>query len=242
MFLSTVRKAALAALCICASCFYVSAAHAGVIYNFSGVSNGGTASATMEIDIVGNTLTATINNTSPNPHPNPLNLGDPALTGFGFHFANADSLSMVSWCLTVGSDNVGGTCAGAGTAWLFETDMIDGADVDFGAETDKGIKGGIYAPGADNLGGNPRYFGEAVFTLTFNTAPTLEELFGPCNGNAAVGCSPFVRFQNVGDGGSLKLPAEQTCRTCDEHDVPEPGIVALMSIALMGAVFSRRAR
>lgn len=246
MFFQRVLKAICIALCV-----FAGSSQAAVLYSFSGVDEGGTASATMLLDIVGNTLTATINNTSPNPNPNPDDLGDPALTGFGFRFSNAGSLSMTSWCLSAGATNIGGTCAGSTNAWLFETGMIDGVDIDFGAETDKGIKGGLYALGADDLGGPPHYFGEAIFTVVFNTTPTLEALFGPgCSGNNADGCSPFVRFQNVGEEGegSLKLAAKQPCvpgqtgPTCliIEEPIPEPGVLTLLGLAIMGLAFSRR--
>lgn len=212
--------------------------HAAVLYQFSGISNNGTGSATMLVDIVGNTLTAKINNTSPNPSPNPTDLADPAITGLGFQFTNAP-LIVSSWCLSVAGTNISGTCAGSTNDWVGVIGKLDGVVVDFGSQTNKGVKGGLYAPGADDLGGPPRYFGEAIFTAVFNTAPSIEELTGNCNG-ANAGCSPFLRFQNVGinGGGSLKLPG--TTFVPPPTDVPEPGTLLLVGLLLTSLGFARR--
>ncbi|HKY02752.1 MAG TPA: PEP-CTERM sorting domain-containing protein [Burkholderiales bacterium] len=234
-----IRRTLASALTV--SLLIVGSSQAALLYQFSGTTNGGTASATMLVDIVGNTLTATINNTSPNPSPNPGNLADPAITGFGFQFNS--SLTMSSWCLSAsGGTKIGGTCAGATTDWLLETSAIDGVLVDFGGETDKGVKGGLYAPGADNLGGPPQYYTEAIFTLVFTSAPTIEQLLGPNCSGANGGCSPFMRFQNVGanGGGSLKLPGVPD-RTTRIVEVPEPGTLALMGLTLAMLGLRRRA-
>lgn len=213
--------------------------HAAALYQFTSISNSGTASATMLVDIVGNTLTAKINNTSPNPNPNPTNLADPAITGFGFLFTNAP-LTVSSWCLSASSTNIGGDCGIAGSTddWVGVTDdKIDGVNVNFGSQADLGVKGGLYTPGADDLGGPPQYFTEAIFTAVFSAAPSIEELFDNCNGKNA-GCSPFIRFQNVGINGegSLKLPGAPVPPT----KVPEPGTLLLVGLLLASLSLVRR--
>jgi PEP-CTERM motif len=225
-------------------------AHAGVVYGFGGTSNGGVGSATLEFDVVGNTLTVKVNNLSPTLLIDGSGPNTPGITGFGFNLDPA-SLVLGAWSLkafdtsntevTIGSGTGGpsnNTCSGCD--WVID-DFLAGVTLDYLPTTGGQTDGSLYNPAATvgSMGQNSIFFTTATLTMSFDQAPSL---------NDTADWSPFVRMQQVGNGGSLRLPGEENCvpapdnAFCGQQQIPEPSALALVALGLvgMGALGRRR--
>jgi hypothetical protein len=225
------------------------------VYQFIGVSNGGTGSATMDISTVGNTVTITLNNTSPELY-NTNQLNAPAITAFGIDLSNNPLPTLSSWTLTAFQEEpdnaqatsgpvVVGQNGNASLPWqLVASDA--GVTLDF-LPSVSGIDGGLYNPlVVDSLAdsaGNRKFYTTAVLTLNFASAPVvhIHDLF-PFNSPSTivpgnVDPSPYVRFQQVGDGGSLKLGAFEAPGATP---VPEPTSLAIWALGVVAAGFGAR--
>lgn len=205
-------------------------------FDFLGSDEGGTASATVDFQVLGSTFKITINNTSPTSLIDGTLLANaPAITGVGF---NVDpNMGVSSWSLTaydiisettINIDDDDGT--NDWTLALYTKKLkLGNIKLDLYAESELGSQGGFYNPatlaapvGTIPFGGPPRYFTEAVFTINFEAETSL----------VVEGNSPFTRWQNVGkDGeGSLKLTS-----------IPDPTAVFLLgSACLLGFAGARR--
>ena len=222
---------------------------APITYNFSGSDAGGTGSATMIIDVTGNTLTATLSNTSPTTLDDGTGVNTPGITGFGFNLSDPIP-GILSWSITAFlSDKttvaIIGDSSGAGT-WIIDG-TIGGMTLDVLACDDDpncdAVQGALYNPAATSgFGAPPNYFTDAVLTMLFDGAPEVDAFIGDGNCNQPDPCSPFVRFQNVGlnGEGSLRLPGTPDDRP--PQQIPEPGALVLLGLGLaaMGAVCRRR--
>lgn len=207
-------------------------------FAFSGTyPDGSTASATMDISIVGSTLTATVENTSPTSFGGSVHA--PALTGFGFDL-NPDSLGLTSW--TLHAKTAAGTAVQIGSNsgswdWEMDVDGWNGINLDYIPRI-QNVDGALYNPGVagdigDNTGSSDNYFTTATLVMNFDADPTL--VAGPrTTGRDAYSGSPFVRFK--GEPDSLKLVGTPG------DPVPEPGTFALFGAALGAAWFIRRRR
>lgn len=198
---------------------------------FSGTTNDGTGSATMEIDVVGNTLTLRLDNTSPTTLNSSAGSNAPGIVAFGFNLAGPLP-ALVSWALTAYVDaaqttllTLGESAEPAGDNWLLGS-TIDGVTMDFLPRSNVGgAKGAIYNPEAiGGLAALPNYFSTATLVLSFASPPVLEPLPS----------GVFMRMQNVGreGGGSLKLfgtPADGP----PIINNPEPGSMVLFGIGLV---------
>jgi hypothetical protein len=221
-------------------CIIFPVSASAISWDLSGSSVGGTGSATLSVNVVGDTVTAVIDNTS--PYGTPGSLADPGITGFGFDLLGVNSLPD-QWKLTVASgvdENgnslgtnfiIGGTgFAGAPgqDTWDLAYGATDGSiNIEYLASNSNlsGVQGALYRPGATLTAANPNYFTTATLVMEF----TGDSPYGPEN--------PYIRMQNVGgdendDGdigdGSLKL-------------VPEPSTMIISGLFLLGAgIFVRR--
>lgn len=229
---------------------------ANVIYNFSGSNSGGTGSATMDVGIVGNVLTIKLDNTSPLQLDASTGTNTPGITGFGFNLA--DPLpSLSSWSLTAfktdgtGLVTIGSTALGSSGSWVMNT-TIAGVTLDFlpttapsGNGNSANIKGALYNPLATSgFGATPNYQTQAILTMTFLSAPVLaQDACGSGHSVSPTGqCDTFVRMQDVGSNGSLKLPGTPGTppNPNDPPTVPEPGNLALLGLGLIACVFALR--
>ena len=202
-------------------------------FTFSGFDNSGTGSATMDISLSDNTVTAVLKNTSPTTLDSGSGVNAPGITAFGFDL-DPDNLILSSWELTayaVSGPNSGSsvTIGGSGTStedWkLTIDDKTKGIKLDY-VPNIPDVKGALYNPAIVlGEGALPNFYTEAILTMIFYDDPSL---------NIADMYSPFVRMQNVGSGGegSLKLPGAP---------VPEPSTVMLVGTGLLGIIaFGRR--
>jgi PEP-CTERM motif len=245
MTMHDVRKSVLGAAML--SAILVAApAHAGVTYGFGGTSQGGIGSATMEFDVVGNTLTVKIDNTSPTSLIDNSGANSPGITGFGFNL-DPSTLVLGSWSLTAFtstnvSTTIGTSAVCSGCDWSMGT-FLAGVSLDYLPSTGGQIDGALFNPLATSGlpgGQNSVFFTTATLTMTFNEVPSL---------NDSDVWSPFVRMQAVGNGGSLRLPGDPDCIPsaendfCGQQQIPEPSALALVSLGLLGvASLTRRRR
>lgn len=191
------------------------------IYYFSGTAGTApgtvTGSATMDLTISGKTLTLLLNNTSPYP----TGYSAPAITGFGFSFEGTEKLISSSFTAYSGVSHATQIDLFESKYWAIGTTQAS-VTLDYLPQI-SGMKGALYNPAAyDGLAASPNYFTTATLTMTFedNIGALTEE---------------YVRMQNVGIGGSLKLYGEQST------PVPEPGTMVLLGAGLFGlAVWQRR--
>jgi hypothetical protein len=235
------------------------ASEAAIVYSFSGEDAGGIGSATMTIDFTSNSMLVHIKNTSPTSLVGGGGVNAPGITGFGFNFTNANPVDITSWDLFAASTPTGslGQIGGSAIAcdennapWVFN-DSIAGVQIDFGvsASNCKGngvqIKGALYDPDAPSsaLAALPNFFtpdpdGALLRIFFASVPPIIDDAAGNCN---SASCSPFVRMQNVGNGGSLKLGPGGI--VLPPSSVPEPGTLALLGLALVARTLARvRAR
>lgn len=221
------------------------ASYATPLY-FSGASNGGVGSATMDISIVGNTLTMLLQNTSSTTLIDGSGPNASAVTGFGFNLTT--NIAVTSWQLTAYATQTATTAMIIGSSvvpvttqakkgkpvttpaspylWTLGTTQA-GVTLDY-LDYLKDVKGALYNPEAMlGLAAKPNYFTDAVLTVTFASAPSLD-LTPDAIGSGLVG-SEYIRMQNVGTGGSLKLTP-----------VPEPSTILLIGAGLSALVCWQR--
>jgi PEP-CTERM motif-containing protein len=217
-------------------------------FTFSGVDAGGTGSATMNISIVGNTLTLTLNNTSPTVLNNGTGSNYPGITGFGFNLSNSATTSLTSWTLnaqtysngTLGSTLIGGSSAPSSAEWIMGT-TFNNVNLNYLPNTGPSapgstISGALYNPSAASAlqtgsGNNSAFYTTATVVMNFSSAPSL-----------SIGAfSPYVRFQNVGLNGAGSLKLTGTPQQPPPPVVPEPTTLVLVgTAAVIGAARMRR--
>ncbi len=219
-------------------------------FTFSGSANGGTGSATMDVTISGNQVTAVVENTSPILMDDGISDNTPGITAIGLNL-EPDTLVLTSWTLHALDSTGSITLIADGTAgqdWEMQMTQA-GVSLDYLPGTGGQIDGALFNPdlmgsGALPGGQNDVWFTTATLVLNFDSA--ISGLGSENCGSGLGDCSTFVRMQRVGDGGSLKLPGEP-CGPNDPncgggpggHPTPEPGTMFLMGSGLAGLGFWR---
>ncbi len=206
----------------------------------------GCGTAEMDISILGNTLTMLLDNTSPTTLDDGTGINTPGITGFGFNVADPTP-TISGWSMTAFNTDGSGPVTiddqtGTG-AWVMNT-FVGGVSLDFlpTAGVHAQIKGALYNPSATTgLAAAPNYETGATLVIDFTSAPVLNE--EGCGGGVG-DCTTFVRMQNVGlnGDGSLKLPGNPPGAGGPPASVPEPRILALLSLGMLGGLFMRRRR
>jgi hypothetical protein len=208
---------------------------AGATLMFEGSDEGGIGSATMDILISGNELTATINNTSPTDligEPAGSGGNSPGITGIGIN-VDPDSLALSSWSLQAYDDSLSSlTTIGSSSSgtwdWLMDS-TAEGVTFDYLPHTVSGVDGALFNPDAlsdpnNTLPGgvNDTYFTTAILKMVFDDTPTLLPDFE----------NYYVRMKNVGLNGEGSLKT---------NPVPEPATMLLLGSGLVGLVgYGRR--
>jgi hypothetical protein len=123
------------------------------------------------------------------------------------------------------------------------TTDLSNINLDFLPQTNQAIQGALYNPNCvtsqscvNDLAALPNYFTTAVLSITFNANFTLDisqDKKSP---------SPFVRMQNVGNGGSLKLSGTECTNCGGGSSAPEPGTFLLLGSGLVAFGLLRRKR
>lgn len=193
--------------------------------SFSASANSGVGSGTIAFDDHGggNTLTLTINNTSPNLTATGSQ-NSSIITGWGFS-ASPDLPVIQSWSIVSGTGvnltsnynlnyDVGFGGAGGGVA------------VENLFKTTNGINGGIYNAAAPGNIANA-FPDIAVVTIQFSTPFTLTQI-----------PTATLRMQRVGINGAGSLKILATAEQIASAD--EPGAVALFGVGLAGLYLRRR--
>ena len=200
------------------------------MFTFSGSDEGGTGSATMDISVAGNTVTAVLNNTSSITLDDGSNYNAPGITAFGFDL-DPYGLTLSSWELKAYTSDKNLTAIGGSTitgGWqLTEDGNTDGIKVDYVPNTNKGVQGALYNPAIESgEAALPNFYTEAILTMVFQEIPYL---------NFTDLDSPIVRMQNVGTEGegSLKLPGAP---------VPEPSTILLIGTGILCMITFGRKR
>ena len=136
-------------------------------FTFSGADAGGVGTATMDILGSGtNSLTITVDNTSPTSLISGSGINTPGITGFGFD-GTLSQTNITSWSMTAKTS--GGSMVtiddqtGTG-AWVMNT-KVGNIKLDFlpTAGSPAQIKGALYNPAAvSGFGATPNYFTQAT--------------------------------------------------------------------------------